>query len=117
LTLATGEISDALGRGKHTTRHVELLPLYDGLVADTPGFSSIDFLEMEAVELKETFPEFFEASSLCKFRECMHLHEPKCEVKARLERGEIMESRYKDYLQFLSEIENRKPIYQKKKRK
>ena len=57
LQLATAEISQSLGRGKHTTRHVELIPLYDGLVADTPGFSAIDFLEMEAVELPKQFPE------------------------------------------------------------
>jgi ribosome biogenesis GTPase len=117
LALATAEISNSLGRGRHTTRHVELLPLFDGLVADTPGFSSIDFLETEAVVLSEEFPEMRAASQFCKFRECLHLHEPDCEVKKRVESGEIMTSRYEDYLQFLSEIENRKPIYQKKKRK
>ena len=115
LNLATGEISDALGRGRHTTRHVELLPIYDGLVADTPGFSSIDFLTIEAGELPRQFPEFVEASAHCKFRECMHAKEPGCEVKQRVETGDIAQTRYDNYLQFLQEIEKRKPMYTKKK--
>ncbi|MGM0218865.1 ribosome small subunit-dependent GTPase A [Enterococcus sp. AZ126] len=114
LQLATDEISESLGRGKHTTRHVELLPLYDGLVADTPGFSSIDFLEMEATDLPKQFPEFVKVSSSCKFRECMHRKEPGCEVKKCVEEGTIAQSRYDNYLQFLLEIENRRPIYKKK---
>nr|WP_242586782.1 ribosome small subunit-dependent GTPase A [Enterococcus sp. DIV0869a] len=114
LQLATNEISESLGRGKHTTRHVELLPLYDGLVADTPGFSSIDFLEMETTELPKQFPEFVEASSSCKFRECMHRKEPACEVKKRVEAGTIAQTRYDNYLQFLLEIEDRRPVYKKK---
>lgn len=115
LKLATDNISASLGRGKHTTRHVELIPLYDGLVADTPGFSSIDFLEMSTVELAKQFPEFLEASADCKFRECIHRKEPNCEVKRRVEAGVIAQSRYDNYLQFLLEIENRRPIYKKKK--
>lgn len=114
LQLATAEISQSLGRGKHTTRHVELIPLYDGLVADTPGFSAIDFLEMEAVELPKQFPEFVAAASHCKFRECMHHKEPGCEVKRQVEAGTIATSRYENYLQFLMEIENRRPVYKKK---
>lgn len=114
LQLATAEISQSLGRGKHTTRHVELIPLYDGLVADTPGFSAIDFLEMEAVELPKQFPEFVAAASRCKFRECMHHKEPGCEVKRQVEAGTIATSRYENYLQFLMEIENRRPVYKKK---
>lgn len=115
LALETGEISDALGRGKHTTRHVELIPLDDGLVADTPGFSAIDFLEMEASQLPKEFPEFLAAAPHCRFRECRHVKEPGCQVKVEVEAGEIAESRYKNYLQFLSEIEKRRPIYKKKK--
>lgn len=114
LNLETAMISKHLGRGKHTTRHVELLPLYDGLVADTPGFSSIDFLEMTAIELPKQFPEFVVATSRCKFRECSHKHEPYCEVKRLVEQGEIAKSRYDNYLLFLEEIERRKPIYRKK---
>ncbi len=115
LALKVGEISEALGRGKHTTRHVELIELYGGLVADTPGFSSIDFLEMTLDELPKNFPEFVEASEYCKFRECHHIKEPKCEVKHQVEQGEILQSRYDDYLQFHEEIKNRKPMYNKKK--
>jgi len=117
LNLETGEISDSLGRGRHTTRHVELLPLYDGLVADTPGFSSIDFLTIETTELPKQFPEFVSASNHCRFRECMHAKEPGCEVKRQVETGKIAQTRYENYLQFLQEVENRKPIYSKKEGK
>lgn len=114
LELATGEISESLGRGKHTTRHVELLELFDGLVADTPGFSSIDFLELSAEELSKDFPEFRAASPYCRFRECRHVKEPGCEVKKQVDAGEITQSRYDNYLQFLQEIEHRRPVYKKK---
>lgn len=113
LNLKTNEISEALGRGKHTTRHVELLPIAEGLVADTPGFSSIDFLEIEAVDLPKQFPEFVSASACCKFRECMHHKEPNCEVKRQVENGIIAQTRYDNYLQFLSEVEQRRPLYKK----
>ena len=116
LELETNAISDSLGRGKHTTRHVELIPLNDGLVADTPGFSSIDFLVIEENELSKQFPEFVDAAVHCRFRECRHVKEPDCEVKRRVESGEIAASRYENYLQFLQEIEKRKPLYNKKKK-
>lgn len=116
LALETGVISESLGRGKHTTRHVELLPICDGLVADTPGFSSIDFLEIEAVELPKLFPDFLAVASNCRFRECMHLNEPDCAVKQGVAANEIAETRYKSYVQFLEEIENRRPVYKKKKK-
>jgi ribosome biogenesis GTPase len=116
LQLATAQISQSLGRGKHTTRHVELHPINQGLVADTPGFSSIDFLNIEAVDLPKMFPEFVRLSVHCKFRECQHLHEPSCAVKEALETQEILQSRYDNYLQFLDEIKNTKPVYQKKKK-
>ncbi|MGX7164248.1 ribosome small subunit-dependent GTPase A [Enterococcus massiliensis] len=115
LDLATAAISDSLGRGKHTTRHVELLSIADGLVADTPGFSSIDFLAIESTELPKEFPEFVAASHLCKFRECMHDKEPQCEVKRQVASGEIAQTRYDNYLQFLAEIENRRPVYRKRR--
>jgi ribosome biogenesis GTPase len=116
LALETGVISESLGRGKHTTRHVELLPICDGLVADTPGFSSIDFLEIEAVELPKLFPDFLAVAANCRFRECMHLNEPDCAVKQGVAANEIAETRYKKYVQFLEEIENRRPVYKKKKK-
>ncbi len=115
LELETAEISEALGRGKHTTRHVELLPIADGLVADTPGFSSIDFLEIDARELPKQFPEFVAAANECRFRECMHLNEPDCEIKKRVAAGTIAETRYENYVQFLEEIEKRRPVYRKRK--
>lgn len=116
LALKTGEISSSLGRGRHTTRHVELIPLEGGLVGDTPGFSAIDFTEIATVELTRQFPEIAESSESCKFRECLHIHEPHCQVKLDVETGAISESRYKHYCQFLSEIEGRKPLYGKTKK-
>ncbi|MGO2082277.1 ribosome small subunit-dependent GTPase A [Vagococcus sp.] len=114
LDLEVGVISNALGRGKHTTRHVELLTIDGGLVADTPGFSSIEFLEMSVEELPKQFPEFVRAAEHCKFRECQHRKEPKCQVKEEVSTGEILANRYDNYLQFYEEISNRKPMYNKK---
>lgn len=111
LDLETAEISKALGRGKHTTREVSLIPAYGGLIADTPGFSSLNFEVMEAEELSKIFPEFLATSKHCRFRGCIHRDEPHCKVKEKVETGEILESRYKNYLQFLAEIEERKPRY------
>lgn len=117
LELKTAEISSSLGRGKHTTRHVELLPLYGGLVADTPGFSSIDFLELEAEELSACFPDFVAVQDDCRFRGCMHKKEPGCQVKKEVELNTIPAYRYQHYLQFLDEIESRKPRYDNKHKK
>lgn len=111
LGLKTGVISEALGRGKHTTRHVELLEVAEGLVADTPGFSSLEFDHIEKEQLSRYFIEFDEASSSCKFRGCLHLNEPKCAVKDLVETGEIMQHRYENYVHFLKEIIDRKPRY------
>ena len=115
LDLATAAISNYLGRGKHTTRHVELLEIGGGLVADTPGFSSLEFQDITSQELPRMFPEFVKAAPFCKFRECQHVNEPGCEVKHRVESGEIAPTRYANYLQFLEEIEKRRPIYKKNK--
>lgn len=116
LTLATGEISESLGRGRHTTRHVELHPLFSGLVADTPGFSSLELPDsLEAPQVGSLFPEIKTASSYCKFRQCLHVKEPGCQVLEELAKGSILPSRYENYLQFLKEVQTRKPIYGKKK--
>lgn len=109
--LETNEISNSLGRGKHTTRHVELMMINGGLVADTPGFSSLEFTELEADQLQECFPEIRERANECKFRGCMHNKEPKCAVKKAVEAGEIASFRYEHYMQFLEEIQQRKPRY------
>lgn len=114
LKLETGEISLSLGRGKHTTRHVELIPLFDGLVADTPGFSAMDLGSIEKTELGKLFPEIKRTSSGCQYRECLHLNEPNCAVKDAVDTDEIASSRYDTYLQLLEEIMNRKPVYKKK---
>ena len=111
LDLKTNDISSHLGRGKHTTRHVELIHVGHGLVADTPGFSSLEFTNIEAEDLTFCFPELQKASEHCKFRGCLHVKEPKCGVKSAVESGEIPAFRYKHYLDFLQEIKDRKPRY------
>ncbi|MGJ9458811.1 ribosome small subunit-dependent GTPase A [Oceanobacillus sp. CF4.6] len=111
LLLKTAEISKSLGRGKHTTRHVELMQVNRGLVADTPGFSILEFNEIEAEELTNCFPEMRERRKNCKFRGCMHHKEPKCAVKAAVDNEEISRFRYEHYLSFLEEIKTRKPRY------
>ncbi|MDX8362299.1 MULTISPECIES: ribosome small subunit-dependent GTPase A [Bacillaceae] len=111
LELKTDDISSHLGRGKHTTRHVELLSIGNGLVADTPGFSSLDFTDIEANELSYCFPEMSDISSRCKFRGCTHVSEPKCAVKDAVKSGTIASYRYDHYIHFLQEINDRKPRY------
>ncbi|MBM7701819.1 ribosome small subunit-dependent GTPase A [Metabacillus iocasae] len=111
LELKTNDISASLGRGKHTTRHVELLPIGGGLVADTPGFSSLDFTDIEVEDLSSCFPEMERVSHSCKFRGCVHLKEPKCAVKEAVEDGTIPSYRYEHYVQFIDEIKQRKPRY------
>ncbi|OCA83876.1 ribosome small subunit-dependent GTPase A [Pseudobacillus wudalianchiensis] len=111
LELKTNDISNSLGRGKHTTRHVELINVEDGLVADTPGFSSLELTEIEAEDLPQYFPEMVERSHSCKFRGCLHVNEPKCAVKEAVDNGEIPSYRYEHYLQFMDEIKERKPRY------
>jgi ribosome biogenesis GTPase len=107
--IETAEISMRLGRGRHTTRHVELLRLPNGgLVADTPGFSQLDFSKMDPEELGYLFIEFREQAEHCKFRGCLHQNEPKCGVKNAIEAGIIAKHRYKHYLQFLEELKDEK---------
>ncbi|WP_223588570.1 ribosome small subunit-dependent GTPase A [Neobacillus bataviensis] len=111
LELKTNDISSHLGRGKHTTRHVELIEIGEGLVADTPGFSSLEFTNIEAEDLTACFPELLQKSENCKFRGCLHISEPKCGVKQAVESGEIPAYRYEHYVDFLQEIKDRKPRY------
>ena len=102
LALATGEVSEKLGRGRHTTRHVELYYLGENTyVADTPGFSSFDTDQMEVIlkeNLQYAFPDFGAHISGCQFRDCSHRAEPGCAVRQAMENGEIQESRYESYL-------------------
>ena len=102
LQIDTNEISKALGRGKHTTRHVELIEMYGGYVADTPGFSSLE-LNIEPVDLAISYHDFHEFSKQCKFRGCLHESEPHCAVKNAVEQGKISSQRYEHYLMFLKE--------------
>lgn len=111
LALETNSISQSLNRGRHTTRHVELYPRANGYIADTPGFSALDFDHIEKYELDGYFIEISEASEHCKFRDCSHTNEPKCHVKALVESGEIADFRYQHYEQLLQEISNRKVRY------
>ena len=101
LNLKTDEISIALGRGKHTTRHVELLSLYDGLIADTPGFSSLEFIDMKNEDIRDNFIEFNEYREECEYKDCMHISEKKCKIKEEMEKGNILQSRYENYLKFI----------------
>jgi ribosome biogenesis GTPase len=109
--LETNEISKALGRGKHTTRHSELLPVLGGLVADTPGFSKLDFFDIDIDNVPINFVDFFELSNQCKFRGCTHINEPKCKVKEEVENGNILPSRYFNYKIIHDEIKNQKIKY------
>ncbi|MEC1824882.1 ribosome small subunit-dependent GTPase A [Bacillus paralicheniformis] len=111
LELKTAGISAHLGRGKHTTRHVELIDINGGLVADTPGFSSLEFAGIEAEDLGSAFLEISDKSAECKFRGCLHMKEPNCAVKRAVENGEIAQYRYDHYVEFLTEIKDRKPRY------
>ncbi|MTI79812.1 MAG: ribosome small subunit-dependent GTPase A [Firmicutes bacterium] len=105
LELKTGDISRKLKRGKHTTRHVELIPLESGgLVADTPGFSSLQLPEIASTDLAYYFPEMEEFVGSCRFNSCSHNKEPHCAVKEAVQSGEIDYRRYNSYLQFLKEI-------------
>lgn len=109
LDLRTDEISNALNRGKHTTRHVELISIDGGFIADTPGFATIDFLNIDKYNIKFCFIDFNQYN--CKFRECLHINEPKCGVKAAVESGALAETRYNSYVKIYNEIDNRKERY------
>ncbi len=117
LQLETGAISDSLGRGRHTTRAVSFYNVYGGKIADTPGFSSLDYEVKEVEALTDCFPEIAAASQGCKFRTCTHTHEPDCAVKPAVEAQEISQSRYDNYLQFLTEIQNVREVYKKVSKK
>lgn len=118
LALPTGEVSEKLGRGRHTTRHVELFALGDETyVADTPGFASfeVDLLEpIRCEELQNAFREFRPYLGACRFQDCRHLKEPDCAVRAALSDGKIAPERYESYTR-LYEIAKSVPEWEKKK--
>lgn len=100
INLKTAPISKALNRGKHTTRVVELINLLDGFIADTPGFSSIEFYDMNKSDIRDNFIEFNLYKDKCQYKDCMHNLEPNCEVKNQVEKN-ILKSRYENYLKFI----------------
>ena len=110
--LKTGDVSDKIKRGKHTTRHAELFELeFGGMVADTPGFSSLTLDDIEDVDLKDYFIEFDNYDD-CKFgSRCIHQNEPNCAVKEAVENGEIPKERYESYILLLNEIRQGKRRY------
>lgn len=106
--METGSISEKTKRGKHTTRHVEVFQCEGGRIFDTPGFSSINTDAVEYDQLKNMFPEMREAKSMCKFRDCMHINEPGCNVLEMRKSGLIHQSRYDSYIEILNEIKRRR---------
>lgn len=105
VTMETGEISEKLKRGKHTTRHSQIIPLssLDTFIIDTPGFTSMDVFDIHEDDLKDYYEEFSEYLG-CYFTPCTHIHEPKCQVKEALLRNEISKKRYENYVHIYEEI-------------
>lgn len=101
LQLKTDDISYALNRGKHTTRHTELFEVLGGYIVDTPGFSQVDFHEMSKEAIRDNMKEIFDGLAFCRYRDCMHLKEDGCHVKKLVSQGEILESRYQHYQSFV----------------
>jgi ribosome biogenesis GTPase len=108
LGLKTGAVSEKIGRGRHTTRHVELLPVAGGLVADTPGFSALHLPKMAKEDLQKGFPEMAPYRRQCRFSSCLHEREPNCAVRGAVEEGLIEGRRYEHYLAFLNEVKSQK---------
>lgn len=109
ISMETGEISKKLGRGKHTTRHSQLIAIGDDTyLMDTPGFSSLYIEGMEKEELKDYFTEFRPYEGQCKYQGCVHIHEPGCSVKAALEQGKLSSIRYEDYLGLYNELKEKR---------
>lgn len=107
--METGEISEKIQRGKHTTRHAQLIRLSDETyIFDTPGFSSLAVDMFEKETLKDYYPEFVRYEDQCRFGGCMHVNEPDCAVKQALAEGKISKSRYENYLQIYEEIKDKK---------
>lgn len=107
--METGNISEKIERGKHTTRHSEIFHVSeDTFIMDTPGFSSLYVDNLEKEELRERFPEFLAYEGTCRFQGCVHIHEPECRVKEALEQGNISRSRYENYKLFYEELKEKK---------
>lgn len=108
ITMETGTISEKIERGKHTTRHSEIIPVsHDTYIMDTPGFSSMDVPGVEKEDLWTCYPEFVRHEPYCRFIGCSHINEPDCGVKAAVEDGEISPVRYENYKLLYEELKNR----------
>ena len=107
IEMETGKISEKIERGKHTTRHSQLIHIKDNTyIMDTPGFSSLYLMGFEKEELREYFKEFKEYEPACRFLGCSHIHEPDCGVKQALEEGKISRIRYENYVAMYEELKN-----------
>ena len=107
--METGEISKKLKRGKHTTRHSQVIPVEKNtFLVDTPGFSSLYLTDMKEEELRDYFPEFVMYEQQCRFQGCMHIHEPGCAVKEALSEGKISQQRYDNYLALYEELKEKR---------
>lgn len=112
IVMETGGISRKLERGKHTTRHSQIIPLgKESYIMDTPGFSSLDVPGFEKEDLWNCFPEFLPYEPYCKFQGCIHISEPQCGVKEALQEGKIHPVRYENYKLLYEELKNRKKVY------
>ena len=107
----TGTISGRTGRGRHTTRHVEIFALGDGtFLYDTPGFTSLDMPEMEPADVRGLFPEMRRYAGHCRYRDCIHINEPECAVKTAVDEGDIHRSRYCSYVMMIEEVKKWKKL-------
>ncbi|MEE1304623.1 MAG: ribosome small subunit-dependent GTPase A [Agathobacter sp.] len=107
IQMETGKISSKIDRGKHTTRHSEIIPICDGTyIVDTPGFSSMDVPGFEKEDLWTCYPDFAEYEPYCRFQGCSHINEPDCGVKDALEQGKISRTRYDNYILLYEELKN-----------
>ncbi len=112
LNIKTGEVSEALGRGRHTTRHIEIYDLFGGELLDTPGFSALDFQNMTKKEVRDSFIEF--ANFPCPYRDCLHLNEGECNVKKAVNDGFIAKFRYGDYKSLVEDALSDSDEYKRK---
>lgn len=107
--METGDLSQKIDRGKHTTRHSELFLIDENsFICDTPGFTSLYLDDMSENELKGYYPEFYRYEGGCKFNGCVHVNEPKCAIKDAVEQGDISRERYENYLKIYEELKGNK---------
>ena len=109
ITMETGEISVKIERGKHTTRHSQLIDIFDDTyICDTPGFSSLLLDDIEKEELGKYYPEFVQYEGQCKFQGCSHIHEPVCGIRQAVEQGDISKERFENYKQLYQELSEKR---------